>query len=302
MRNRTLGLVLLGVIAAVDLILIFLAMRPDPKASVAVANDKPAAYTPAAANPSGKPTPQAATAQQISLSLGEGPTALAAVPGTCAAGGAKTLLSTDNGATWKTPEGPAAVVPRVNVTGAGAGFAIGAPTGCTDPQLFRGTEELTAWGAGVPAADTWFLLPTSPAQINGPAGTNASPCGSVATIGIAPSTGSTATTVCADGRTLQTDNGGADWAAKGQLPAPHAIAGTPGENLIALAGADGCAGLAVFTGADGGATWTKTACLAGISTSGPVGIAILDTTAMAIDGNGKTFLSTDAGKTFTAVA
>ena len=295
------GLVLLGVLAALDLVLIFFAMRPDPKAAAAVANDKPATLTPAPANPGASTSATAASSQQISLSLGDGPTALMAIPGSCKGGGGKAMLSNDNGATWKPVEGPAAVVPRVDVTGAGAGFAIGAPEGCAEPQLFRGTDELAGWGEGVAAADTWFLLPNSPAQINGPAGTKASPCEASATIGLAPSAGPTASVICADGRVLQTDNGGEEWSEKGSLPNGRAIAGIPGETLIALAPAQGCTGLAAFVGADGGATWTKSACLADLNASGPVGVAILDTTAMAIDRNGKAFLSTGAGLTFTAV-
>ena len=137
-------------------------------------------------NPGGKPTPQAATAQQISLSLGEGPTALTALPGTCAPAGTKALLSTDNGANWKTLEGPAAVVPRVNVTGAGAGFAIGAHGMCGPPTLPRHRRIGCLRGAGVPAADpgSCFRLPrpdqrtrrnkASPAEVSQPSGSRPS--------------------------------------------------------------------------------------------------------------------------------
>ncbi len=153
-RDRTVGLILLAVLAALDLVLIFLAIRPDPRAAAAVANDKPVTVTPTPGRPSASPSAGAADSQQISLSLGDGPTALMAIPGSCKGGGGKTMLSNDNGANWKPLEGPAAIVPRVDVTGAGAGFAIGAPEGCAAPQLFRGTDDLAGWGEGIAAADT----------------------------------------------------------------------------------------------------------------------------------------------------
>ena len=299
MTNRTLGIIALAVLLVLDLILVFFAVRPDSTAATStVARPASTARPSAGGSASPRPKPAAANVgQQRSVSLLDGGSALMATAGTCAGGGAAVFRSTDTGATWTGTEAPGAVVPRVTLTGTEAGFAIGAGQGCEEALLFRDTNSLQGWSECISPADTWFLLPQVPARINGPAGLVDSPCGQQVTIGLTPSASPEAAVLCADGFLQKTADGGETWQRGQQLAGGRAIGGDPAGELLALATIPGCDGLGVFVSDEVGA-WLQTTCLVGADRTGAVGITNDGTTVIAVDGAGKTYPSTDSGRTF----
>ena len=299
MTNRTLGIVALAALLVLDLVLVFFAVRPDSTAATGT-SARPTASAKPAAGGSASPRPKPAApsvGQQRSVSLLDGGSALMSAPGSCAAGGAEVFRSTDTGATWTGVESPGAVVPRVTLTGAESGFAIAAGQGCEEALLFRDTNALAGWSEGIKPADTWFVLPQVPARINGPAGLVESPCGQQVTVGLTPSASPDAAVLCADGFLQRTTDGGETWQRGGQLAGGRAIGGDPAGELLALAAVPGCDGLGVFITDPAGA-WAQTTCLTGANRTGPVGIGSAGTTVIAVDGAGKTYASTDSGRTF----
>jgi hypothetical protein len=299
MTNRSLGIAALAALLVLDLLLVFFAIRPDSTAATSVAARPAATARPGAgAGASARPKPAVPNvSQQRSVSLLEGGSALMATPGSCGSGGAAVFRSTDSGATWTGSDSPGPIVPRVTLTGAEAGFAIAAGQGCEEALLFRDTNSLQGWSEGIRPADTWFVLPQVPARINGPAGLVDSPCGQQVTVGLTPSPSPEAAVLCADGFLQKTTDGGTTWVRGEQLAGGRAIGGDPAGELLALASVAGCDGLGVFV-ADPAGAWQQTTCLSGAERTGSVGITTAGTTVIAVDGAGKTFASTDSGRTF----
>ena len=108
--------------------------------------------------------------------------------------------------------------------------------------------------------------------------------------------------LCSTGAVLNTTNGGATWRSKGALLEARAMAALTESALVALQTRSDCSGTGISISTNGGATWGPGACLEGFDASGPVGLDTQANRVLAVAANGRSFLSEDAGTTFTPLS
>ncbi len=296
MTKRTMGLLALVLLIAVDFVLVAFAIQNPTTSTAAGRTDPiPAASASATASPSpGSSTARSGAALIASL---RGGTALVAIPGTCADGGSSITVTTDAAKSWTKVDSPAAVVGSAVVTDTNAAAVVGAGPDCEGPQLFRSTGGLGNWQSSISPTENWYLLPRGRGEIAGPGGLNPSPCD--ATAALLPTLTDRADVLCTDGAVQQSDDGGATWTQRGRIAGARALAGTPGGRLFALGSAEGCQGAQLSTSEDGGATWKPTTCATEAKLAGAVGLAADDRDLLAI-ATDQAYVSTDAGATLTA--
>lgn len=298
----------LAALVVVDAALVGLALRtpettsPVPVATAPAATSSPVAPEPAASATGAAtlPAPAYPIPASTLVSLGAEGQAMLANSGVCGGPTATSFWSEDNGREWLAQNVPAPVLGTIDITGKSAATVIGAGQDCGTAQSFTTTSSVQEWSAGVTAEAAWYYLPTATGQVGGTTRTGTSPC--ERTIALVPASNSEATLLCATGSVLNTTNGGSTWRSGGVLLDARAIAALSPTSLVALQTRPDCPGTGVSLSANNGSTWTPGACLTDFDASGPVGLDTQGTRVLAVAANGRSFLSEDAGATFTSLS
>ncbi|MCW2568743.1 MAG: hypothetical protein JWN54_2840 [Mycobacterium sp.] len=294
-------LVLLAAVIALDIVLVSVALRSQPGASVAVAESVPATAEPG--SPTTAPTELSVPASPALLVDLSGTTAFrVSGPGTCAAGGAAVQVSTDGGDTWTDAEVPVRTVLRVLVTGTGAATMIGAGTDCR-PASYQTTDAGRSWVRSGDTAGTWHRYGSAVARLHVPSRDAALPCpAGVALTDLAPGSVTRATVLCSDGSLHQTTDGGTRWTRRGELGGAVAINQSSVDRLVAaVTGVPGCSGVQVQTSDDGGTTWVAAGCAAGARSEAAVGVTFSDAERGLLVTRDATYRTSDGGASWSAL-
>ena len=305
--GKVLGYTALSVLVVVDVALVGLALRtPTTTPVTSTAAVVPAPATTDTVAPTGTagaaavaPAPVYPIPASTLVSLGAEGQAMLASTGACDGTAAASYWSEDSGRIWLAQNTPAPVLGAIDITGKSAATVVGTNQECAEAQSYTTTSSVQDWTSGADVAAQWYVLPTSPAQIGGAAGQGASPC--ERTIALAPLSPSEAVVLCSTGAVISSTNGGATWRAKGVLLEARALAAVSPTTLVALQSRADCVGTGIAVSTNAGATWGPAACLAGFDASGPVGIDAQGNRVLAVAANGQSFLSEDAGATFTSL-
>ncbi|HEV7826124.1 MAG TPA: sialidase family protein [Mycobacteriales bacterium] len=302
MRARRRFLLLAGVVA-LDVVLVFVALRPRPASDVAqaVTTATPSAERSAQSAPRGD-TGSTTRPDRALLADVTGATALRVTSaGTCSGGGAAVELSTDEGTSWTALDLPVEAVFRVRVTGAGSGAVVGAGRDCR-PVLYSTEDAGASWSGPGTTDGTWHRYLPAADRLHAPSRDVAVPCGQgVALVDLAPATVSTATILCADGAIQRTADAGATWERQGALPGAASInQGSARTLFAAVSGQDGCAGVGIQTSTDGGARWTVTGCAADATARDGVALTFTDADRGLLVTADRAYRTGDGGKVWAA--
>jgi len=288
-RLRTIGTVAVGVLVALDIVLVTLAfrhVRPSSGVSTPVAEARTPRATPTrvatqpsvtpSATPSHPATPSA-TAQASSrptvpdlrasrtlVDIGAGAAVVRARTGTCGHGGATVELSLNGGETFVPSDVPsAAVILRAGSVDADRAWLVGMDADCTTVTTYTTSNGGGAWSEARGSGGNWHRLPQAGPRLQAPSGPTTVPCprGEVV-VGISDLDEDRAYVSCSGGAIFATANGGASWAERGTLPGVLDLDFVDDSRALAVrTDDDTCEGVTVLATADGGATWTPRACV-----------------------------------------
>jgi photosystem II stability/assembly factor-like uncharacterized protein len=277
-----LGVVGLAAMAALDVVLVVLAVRHthagSPAVTDVVATPAASASSTPRAEPDSNPTPTpetTATAQpvldaeapRVLFDIGAAGAVARAATGTCGKGGATIELSRDGGKTFRTAEVPdAAVVLRVASVDADAAWVVAAGTDCAELTTFTTADAGRTWTPTSGTAGSWHRLPVTGARVHAPTGVVDVPCPARQVVwGYSTLSREQAYVLCGGEdatAVLRTIDGGTTWSDQAELPgAVDLDFVSPTTGLAALVGDQSCAGIAVHASTDAGATWEPRACV-----------------------------------------
>jgi photosystem II stability/assembly factor-like uncharacterized protein len=253
MRGRlVVALIVLLVIA--DVVLITLAVRRGDSGAVVAGVGT--------TNTADGPTRTASPGGGRALVAGADAIVLRASGGSCKSGEPPLLeLSTDSGTTFAPTAQDLGVaqVLRVLVVSAGDLRFVGTDAECT-PSIWRSNDGGSGWSQSLGTRGAWHLLPAAGvSNVHAPTGRVPVGC-SVASL--SPVDAATARVLCLSGAVLGTADGGITWVTLGHLHKAQLIAYDSAANGIAFGPTPSC-DVQAFVTADGGMTWTRTACLQG---------------------------------------
>jgi len=246
------GPVLVGVLAVVVGVLVFLALRPPtPPPTVVTGTPEP---TPTESGPptpeaTAEPTPSLAPPSAVSrerpLDVQSDSVAARAVAGTCPGGGARVELTRDGGATWVGVDTPADEVMRVSWNEGPDLWFVGAAGDCA-PGFWRSEDQGSTWAGPTDTAGAWHLLPDPASlQLHAPDGNVDSPCGATGTLELESLSPDGALVLCGDGRVEATGDSGASWQQVAGAPGALALGVLEGQPVVVQLGDDTCGGLFV---------------------------------------------------------
>ena len=170
-------------LVALDVVLVGLALRPShpsvkdtsPLSSASASVDS----GDATASPSSTPSGTSSTTATVAVTTGPAAplqTMLVAIDnqrawrvrvGSCAAGGAKLVVTTDGGKTWADAKAPLRTIVRVRPTDGQAAFVIGADSSCA-AEFKSTTNGGGTWGSGSAVGLAWFRDPKNPMAVKAP--------------------------------------------------------------------------------------------------------------------------------------
>lgn len=251
--NKSLATIALLAFVVVDVVLVYLALRP-PK----LLETPRAASTPVVVSSTGEadptsPAPSAATTTttvparplRVMVAALDRTTAWRATVGTCKDGGSAVQITTDGGKTWSRGSSPARAVTRIQPLAAGRGFVLAAGQDCGAGQ-YTTTDRAQSWTGPGSTKGAWGRKPDSAQEVYTPADPSARPCPTGDVVDLARSSAQDAQVLCQDGTVRQTADGGQTWQDAGQVEGALAIANrVEGNHLVGYAArtADGCAGV-----------------------------------------------------------
>jgi hypothetical protein len=225
-------------------------------------------------------------------------TAWRATVGDCNTSG-KIERSTNGGVSWeRVVRSGAAPIVRIGAEPSGDLFTIGGTDQSCSARYVAYANEGTVTASTVRLASVWFPTPKNRDEINGPGGTQASPCeGHV--VGLAPLRPSQALVICDDGAAKSTRNSGKTWREVARIPSTLAIAAGSGRYWTAGV-RDGCDGVMVqsLTEKNGSLTRGRARCAPlPNATAGQVALDVTGSTIWLWSGK-KIAVSTNNGQTW----
>lgn len=192
------------------------------------------------------PTAPAAPLQTMLVAL-DNQRAWRVTVGSCAAGGATVVTTTDGGTTWVDAKAPFRTIVRVRPTDGQAAFVIGAGSSCKGEFQSTGDGGGT-WAAGSDVDSAWFRDPQNPRVLTAPGPSTSQPCGPHAVLDLAAMSAEAARVLCADGLVRSTTNTASSWTDSGKAGGAVSLAvlaASPAQTYVALLNAPGCAGVQV---------------------------------------------------------
>ncbi|MDC5697681.1 hypothetical protein OO014_10455 [Intrasporangium calvum] len=264
----TAGLV---VFLLVDVVLVYLALRPPSAES---ASTTPSVVTSASADATEPtetpaqgaeaPTSPTATPRDAATSSTEGQSsprpvrillaaldlevAWRATVGTCAAGGATLSITVDGGTTWDEVEPPAGTISRIQPLDLDRGFIVGGAEGCAQDQ-FTTEDGGQAWAGPVALVGGWARKLDVPTEVTTPQSPAARPCGDDTVLDLSRTSSQQAEALCSDGSVRVTEDGGVGWSDSGEASGAVALAnrleGGVLTTYVVRLRAEGCDGLQV---------------------------------------------------------
>jgi photosystem II stability/assembly factor-like uncharacterized protein len=269
---RKLGIVLVALMVAGDVVLVYLAVRhvggdSAPLADV-VATPWPTPTKTLPPSPDPKPTAKPRrtppSAERVLVDIGAGRAMSRAVVGACGKGGGAVELSPDGGRTFSRASLPGAdVILRVASTDADDAYVVATDEECADVTTYVTTNGGADWDPVDGSEGSWHRLAKAGDQIHAPSGTVNVPCaGSTTVRGFSTLSTYQAYALCTDGMVLATDDGGESWSERGELEgATDLDFVSEGRGLAVVMGRRSCAGIAVLATGDGGESWESRACV-----------------------------------------
>lgn len=250
-------------LVALDVVLVGLALRPShpsakdtsPLSSASASVDS----GDATASPSSTPSGTSSTTATVAVTTGPAAplqTMLVAIDkqrawrvgvGSCAAGGAKLVVTTDGGKTWADAKAPLRTIVRVRPTDGKAAFVIGADSSCA-AEFKSTTNGGGTWGSGSAVGLAWFRDPKNPMAVKAPGSSTSQPCGGSAVLDLAVLSADTARVLCADGLLRSTKDTGSSWTDSGKAAGAVALAvlsASPSQTYVALLNAPDCQGVQI---------------------------------------------------------
>lgn len=234
----------------------------------------PSATSPTAPTPTSTSTAAAAPAAPLRTMLValDNQRAWRVSVGSCAAGGATLVTTSDGGKTWSDVKSPLRTIVRVRPTDGQSAFVVGADSTCA-AELQSTTDGGDTWGSTSTVGSAWFRNPKNPSAVEAPGPSTSRPCGSRAVLDLAVLSPGSARVLCADGLVRSTTNTGSSWTDSGRAPGAVALAvrlTSPAQTYVALLDATDCAGVQVLRVGQSAAT----SCAATVVPRGPGQVAL----------------------------
>lgn len=279
MRPGRVGVAVVAVLIALDVVLVTLALRHVSGASAdltdVVSTPRPKATASPVPTPSSTRSPDgdrrptarpasAADAQRTLIDIGSGRAVVRATTGRCGKGGATVELSFDGGRTFEPARIPgAAVVLRVASTNADEVYVVATDPDCRAVTTFTTTNGGGAWDRTDGSEGSWHRLSHAGARIHAPTGTADVPCEHNEVVaGFSTLSTDQAYALCGDGAVLRTVDGAKSWSRQGTAPAATDLDFVdPANGLAVTATQQSCSGVAVLATSDGGKTWKPLTCV-----------------------------------------
>lgn len=295
-RRSYARLLVVLVVAALDIALVAWAVtahRSGAEDALRVGS-QPAAPVPSASSPSSSPA--VATKRALPVAVGHGAALRAVDPGSCLAGGASLMWSSDDGKHWRSVPSPAVLVLRVRLTGDHSAAVIGADRSCRLAQWTTRDSGAT-WQRG-DAAGNWSLPPSlSASSVYTPSGSADSPCKSGAfAVDLVGISSSSAVLLCARGAVYRTSDSGAHWTKLADAPSGAVALGAVSTDraLVLVRGANSCEGFAAVSVSSG--STERRGCLQVAATA--VGLALSSSTDGVVSVDGRSAITHDRGHSF----
>jgi hypothetical protein len=177
--------------------------------------------------------------------------------------------STDGGASWKgiVRSGSAPIV-LLGAEPGGDLFTIGGTGQTCSIRSMAYAGDGTVLASSTSPANVWFSTPHDRDEINGPGGTQATPCkGHV--VGLAPLNPSRAVVICDSGAAMSSRNSGNSWRELARIPNTLAVSAGSGRYWLAST-SEGCDGVTVqsVTEKSGALSRGRTRCARGLDAAG----------------------------------
>lgn len=255
----------IGLLVAVDLVLIALLMRPGRGVADAIISRSPVSVPqsrPTQTTTAVSPTTTATTSATASVPKPGTPTRLKSIlvaldskvawratVGSCDRGGAKLESTSDGGATWSTTQNVSLeVVTRIQVTSANQAFVVGAKSDCR-LVLVDTSDGGATWATPQAASSTWALSPKSTSTLLLPSGQTAEPCEGQAVVDFSRgATTDTAVVLCGTGMVRRTTDSGASWSNVSEATGAYAVsAGSTGTQAYVAGAGEKCAGVQLWS-------------------------------------------------------
>jgi hypothetical protein len=283
---------ILAALIAVNVVLLFMLFRPDRVLTAQPADQNSSGGSPTVTSSPGTTSSPSASSGQTSAGPGSSAdstpsvrpvepapaerlllatsstTAWRATAGDCNTPG-KIEWSTDGGANWTgiVRTGSAPIV----ILGAEPGgnlFTIGGAGQTCSVRSVAYASDGTVLASSTSPANEWFSTPHDRDEINGPGGTQATPCkGHV--VGLAPLNPSRALVICDDGAAMSSRNSGNTWRQQDRIPDTLAVSAGSGRYWLAST-SEGCDGVTVqsVTEKSGALSRGRTRCAKGVDAAG----------------------------------
>lgn len=260
--SSRLGITGVMALVALDVVLVGLALRSNHVSGIDTSPVGSAAIDSATATNSPTPThpatPKATGAATTTPAVPAAPlqTLLVAIDnqrawrvrvGSCAAGGATVVTTTNGGKTWSDAKAPLRTIVRVRPTDGQAAFIVGAGSSCA-AELQSTSDGGATWGWGSAVGSAWFRDPENPRAVRAPGASTSQPCGKSAVLDLAVLSPDAARVLCADGLVRSTTNVGSSWTDSGKANGAVALAvlsANPAQTYLALLDAPDCIGVQV---------------------------------------------------------
>lgn len=268
-------------------------ISPDLAPDETPTQPSPTPSVPASPMPQSRSVPTVVSEREVLLDALTASRAVRGAAGACPGGGASIEITDDGGSTWDALETPTDQLLRLEHPVESDLWFVGAQGPDCDPAFTISVDVGDTWRPPAAADGAWHLLrDREAAQIHAPQGNVDSPCAPRRTIALEGATFSRATLLCDDGEVFTTVDAGVRWTSDGATAGARALALIDGVPRVAAFPVDGCAGLSILAPGAGEGT-----CVVGAPAVG-VGLSFSGPDAGYLQANGRTWVSTDAGRTW----